>query len=273
MIPLSNLHTHTHYCDGKYSPEEMVHAAIREGFVSLGFSGHSFTPCDATYCMLPETTPLYKEEILRLKEQYKDQIEIYLGTERDYYTDPAEYTDDYDYILGSVHYVFKGRNCLAIDHAAEVQETAIRDLYDGNGLALVRDYYELMAKLPARVKPDVIGHFDVITKFNEGNRYFDEDSPAYKAMTLEAMDAILQDCNLFEMNTGAIARKKRSTPYIAPFLLRHLKERGGEIVINSDCHDWHYLTCAFDQAVELAKAAGFTHAKILKNGGFADVTL
>ena len=55
MIPLSNLHTHTHYCDGKYSPEEMVQAAIREGFVSLGFSGHSFTPCDVTYCMLPET--------------------------------------------------------------------------------------------------------------------------------------------------------------------------------------------------------------------------
>ncbi len=273
MIPLSNLHTHTHFCDGKDSPEEMVQAAIRAGFVSLGFSGHSFTPCDMSYCMLPESIPLYKAEIRSLKEKYKDQLEIYLGTERDYYTEMEEFTDDYDYVLGSVHYVFKNRQCLAIDHASEIQENAIRDLYDGNALALVRDYYELMARLPAKVKPDVIGHFDVITKFNEGNRLFDEECPAYKNIALEAMDAILKDCRLFEMNTGAIARKKRSTPYIAPFLLRHLKERGGEIVINSDCHDWHYLTCAFEQAAELARAAGFTHAKILKNGGFADVAL
>lgn len=273
MIPLSNLHTHTNFCDGKYSPEEMVQAAIREGFVSLGFSGHSFTPCDVSYCMLAETTPLYKAEIRRLQEKYKGQIEIYLGTERDYYTEAAEYTDDYDYILGSVHYTFKGRHCLAIDHDAEIQKFAIRELYDGDGLAFVRDYYELMAKMPARVKPDVIGHFDVITKFNEGNVLFDEDCPRYKNMALEAMEAIMKDCRLFEMNTGAIARKKRSTPYIAPFLLRYLKERGGEIVINSDCHDWHYLTCAFEQAAQIAKEAGFTHAKILKDGGFADVAL
>ena len=69
MIPLSNLHTHTHFCDGKDSPEEMVQAAIRAGFVSLGFSGHSFTPCDMSYCMLPESIPLYKAEIRSLLPQ------------------------------------------------------------------------------------------------------------------------------------------------------------------------------------------------------------
>ncbi len=273
MYPKSNLHTHTNFCDGQYSPEEMVQAAIREGFVSLGFSGHSFTPCDMSYCMLPERIPEYKAEIRRLQEKYKDQIEIYLGTERDYYTEHSQFTDDYDYILGSVHYILKGRRCYAIDHAASEQIAAVQNVYDGDWMGLIRDYYGLMAGLPARVHPDVIGHFDVITKFNEGNCLFDEDSPAYRSIALEAMEAILPHCHLFEMNTGAIARKKRTTPYIAPFLLRYLKEHGGEIVINSDCHDWHYLTCAFDQAVEIAKAAGFTHAKILKNGGFTDVTL
>ncbi|MBQ8610963.1 MAG: histidinol-phosphatase [Oscillospiraceae bacterium] len=273
MYPLSNLHTHTNFCDGKYSPEEMVQAAIRENFVSLGFSGHSFTPCDMSYCMLPEKIPLYKAEIRRLQEKYKDQIEIYLGTERDYYTEHGEFTDDYDYMLGSVHYILKGRRCYAIDHAESEQIDAVREVYGGDWWGLIRDYYELMARLPERFTPDVIGHFDVITKFNEGGRLFDEEDPVYKNVAMEAMEAILPHCRLFEMNTGAIARKKRTTPYIAPFLLRFLKEHGGEICINSDCHDWHYLTCAFDMAVEQARAAGFTHAKILKGGRFEDVKL
>ena len=37
-----NLHTHTTFCDGKDTPEELVEAAIAKGFDSIGFSGHSY---------------------------------------------------------------------------------------------------------------------------------------------------------------------------------------------------------------------------------------
>ncbi len=37
----SNYHTHTTFCDGENSPEEMVLAAIDAGLPELGFSGHS----------------------------------------------------------------------------------------------------------------------------------------------------------------------------------------------------------------------------------------
>lgn len=43
MKHLQNLHTHTIYCDGKDTPEEMILAACEKGFTSLGFSGHSFS--------------------------------------------------------------------------------------------------------------------------------------------------------------------------------------------------------------------------------------
>ena len=46
----ANLHTHTSFCDGKNSPEEMVRSAVEKGFDVLGFSGHSYTPFDETYC-------------------------------------------------------------------------------------------------------------------------------------------------------------------------------------------------------------------------------
>ena len=39
---LSNLHTHTKFCDGSNTAEELVEEAIDKGFVSLGFSAHAY---------------------------------------------------------------------------------------------------------------------------------------------------------------------------------------------------------------------------------------
>ena len=47
MIEKQNLHTHSSYCDGKDTPEELVLYAINSGFSSIGFSGH-ISPKDYT---------------------------------------------------------------------------------------------------------------------------------------------------------------------------------------------------------------------------------
>ena len=41
-----NYHTHTDFCDGQNTPEEMAEAAAKKGFPALGFSGHSYTDFD-----------------------------------------------------------------------------------------------------------------------------------------------------------------------------------------------------------------------------------
>ena len=38
---LQNLHTHTTYCDGINTPEQIILTAIDKGFGAIGFSGHS----------------------------------------------------------------------------------------------------------------------------------------------------------------------------------------------------------------------------------------
>ena len=50
----ANFHTHTTYCDGKNTPEEMVQAAIALGMTAIGFSGHSHSVTE-TYGMDPKT--------------------------------------------------------------------------------------------------------------------------------------------------------------------------------------------------------------------------
>ena len=54
------LHCHTVYCDGKNTPEEMVLAAIENGMHALGFSTHSYTSRDLTYCIRKEKIEDYK---------------------------------------------------------------------------------------------------------------------------------------------------------------------------------------------------------------------
>ena len=102
MAVLSNAHTHTIFCDGKNTAEEMVLSAIENGFVSLGFSGHSFVYPDDGYTMKPEAEKAYIAEIRRLKEKYKDRIAIHLGLELDYYSH-IDLTP-YEYWIGSVHH-------------------------------------------------------------------------------------------------------------------------------------------------------------------------
>ena len=38
---IQNLHTHATFCDGKNTPEELIHEAIRMDMDSLGFSSHA----------------------------------------------------------------------------------------------------------------------------------------------------------------------------------------------------------------------------------------
>ena len=104
----SNLHTHTTFCDGKNTPEDVVKEAIERGFDIIGFSAHAYTPTNSQWCLKKEREDAYAKEIIRLKEEYKDKIKILLGLELDYYSEVD--TSQCDYTIGSVHYVYKNGN-------------------------------------------------------------------------------------------------------------------------------------------------------------------
>ena len=80
---LQNLHTHTTFCDGADTPEEMILTAIEKGFDSLGFSAHSFMSYSPMFVKKGDKTGMYKKVVTELKEKYKDQLKVYLGLEVD----------------------------------------------------------------------------------------------------------------------------------------------------------------------------------------------
>ena len=271
MTGFQNLHTHTTYCDGNLRPEGMIKAAIKKGCGSLGFSGHAHVPFDLIFSMKHETTRKYMSEVKALKEKYEGTIEIFLGLEQDYYTDRQP--EGLDYVLGTVHYLKKGDKFVSVDASESHLKAIVNTYFGGDYYAMAEEYYESMAGIIKRTNADIVGHFDLITKYNNGGRLFDETHPRYKAAALSAMDEILKDCKIFELNTGAIYRFGKTDPYPSAFLLKELLNRGGEVAVTSDSHDGESIGFRFAEMHELLKTCGYKHTKRLTKNGFTDVGL
>ena len=245
---MKDLHVHTTFCDGKNTPEEMVEAAIEKGLDTLGFSVHSYMDFDLSYCIRKEKIEDYKKEINRLKEKYSDKIEILCGVELDYLS--VMDTSGFDYKIGSVHYV---KTCDGYE-AVDLGEEAFLKIAEkmGGFYEIAENYYEYVAKL-GEIKPDIIGHFDLITKYNEDDRLLDTKNPRYVAAWKKAADALIPLNVPFEINTGAISRGVRKTPYPAPEIIDYLKQNGAKLIMNGDTHAKENLCYQFDKWEYLLK--------------------
>ncbi|MCI8656706.1 MAG: histidinol-phosphatase [Oscillospiraceae bacterium] len=269
-----NLHTHTAFSDGKNTPEEMVLGALQAGCASLAFSDHSpMSPAADPdgWSMNPEKVPAYRAEIIRLREVYAGKLEIFLGLEQDIDSPPP--AEEWDCLIGSVHGVWAGGCYLPVDESADAFDRAVREYFSGDCLAFARAYYRREAEAAGKTGCDIVGHFDLITKFNENGCRFDESDPRYRSAALEALEALMEKDVIFEINTGAISRGCRTTPYPAPFLLDAIRQKGGRVCITSDSHRADTIVHAFPQAAALAGSCGFREAWVLAKKGFQPVDL
>ncbi len=232
-----DLHMHTTFCDGKNTPEEMVLSAIEKGLKTVGISGHAPTPFDASYCIAVEKLDEYFSEVERVKEKYADKINVLSGLEVDYYSEvPKKYLERADYIIGSVHYIFKNGEYIVVDNTAEILRDACARLWDGDAYAMIDDYYKTVADVVRKLDPDVIGHIDLITKFIETDEFFDTSDPRYMESSRSAAKALIPFGIPFEINYGAITRGYRTLPYPEKPLLDFIIENGGRTIKSSDAH-------------------------------------
>ncbi len=260
----TNLHTHTVYCDGKSTPEEIVLSAIKNGFNSIGFSEHGYVPFDPDCCM--NDTDGYICEITALREKYKNDIRIYLGVEEDAFC-PAD-RERFDYIIGSCHYIFAGGKYYPVDLSREYLERCIISAFDGDALSLAKSYYEAFCEYIIRRRPDIIGHFDLITKFDETDTPRFLDNKEYIKLATGYMKKAVEVGSPFEVNTGAISRGYRKTPYPQQELLHELLKLDGKIILSSDSHSADTLDFAFDETKKYLYDIGFRHVYVLCDGGF-----
>ncbi len=264
----SNMHTHSTFSDGKNTPEEIVKTAIEKSFTAIGLSDHSDTaPYDPSYCMMRDAYPAYLATLAELEKKYEGQIEVLSGIELDYYSEPVG--EEFDYRIASVHYLCRGFECFPIDHSLPQQLDCIERLCGGSKLDMAKRYYDLVVEHVARTRPEIVGHFDVITKFG----LFDDGDPVYEKVALEALDEVLKHCRVIEVNTGAISRGVRTVAYPNDFLLRRVLEKGGAVTLSADSHAAPTIDCHFAESVEDLRKIGFDHILSLGKKGFSRIDI
>ena len=263
----SSVHCHSTLCDGKNTLQEMASAACAQGLTTLGFTGHSHTPCDREYCMSPRRTAEYKATIAKLKAEYKGKVDILCGIEWDQFSDDKRI--GYDYWIGSVHYL-RGAvtgKYYEIDFRKQDLQDCINADFGGDALAAVEAYFRSVAEVAA-LKPDILGHVDLIKKLNRDGSFFDENSDRYRAAALGALEAAkAADC-ILEVNTGAVFRGYRDDFYPSQWLLGEWSRMGGKVIITADAHSTDCLTFGYEEAARQIKAAGFTSVQVLTGAGF-----
>lgn len=262
-----SIHTHNTFCDGKNSLEEMAAAAYAAGVHYFGISCHSHTPISLDVgAVLSADMSSYRNSVLQLREAYRGRMEVLLGIEWDSCSDIQP--EGFDYWIGSVHYQHGANEKYYAADWGEEQFTACRDeLFQGDSLAVAEGYFSQVKRVAA-MKPPILGHFDLITKLNAGNRFFDENDPRYRHAALDALQTVDPLATVLEINTGGVSRGYRAAPYPALFLLKEWNQMGGQVILTSDSHSTETILYGYDQAAELAKAAGFNHCVLLTRNGF-----
>jgi len=250
-----DFHLHTNYCDGKNAPAEVAKQAFADGIEILGFSEHSYLPFESL-SLFPDKQTQFIRDVTALKETYRGRMKILCGLEKDILSTVEE--DAFDYVIGSVHYLKVDDQYPAIDESPEVTANTVMNDFHGDPYAYAKAYFESVSHLFDHVHADIIGHFDLLTKFHEKHPLLDTSDQRYICAWKNAVEALIPYGKPFEINSGAISRGWRTTPYPAPDILRFIYEQGGRIILSSDSHAKDTLRYRFNESRELALSCGFT---------------
>jgi histidinol-phosphatase (PHP family) len=231
----------------------MVRSAIGKGFSALGFSSHAQLPGGEPGNLTAESALRYADEIRSLGDAYRDVITLSCGVEAEYtpgYCAPDR--EDYaaikpDYIIGSVHYVVQGTRRCPVDHTPELLARGIAEIFDGDAERFVRAYFAQIREMARTYDFDIVGHADLVRKFNARHPFFDETAAWYAQEIGHTADVLAASGKIVELNTGAISRGWLDDAYPAKPFRDLLRARGARFILSADAHAADALDCAFDR--------------------------
>ena len=283
MSILANYHTHSVFCDGKSTLEEVAKSAFDCGIKYLGFSSHSAYPATTGCEMHPENFQKYKATIEELKKQYSGKMEVFYGFEADYlpplsWPDYSYYKNfNPDYLIGSVHFVWNRdvpqNGTMTVDDETEKVKNGLENIFFGDGKKMVQTYFDHQRQMLKSCDFDIIGHIDLIRKRNAALKFFSETDSWYKNELQATAKEIAKAGVVVEINTGGMSRGAIDSPYPSLEFLKILKKLDVPILFSSDAHSSEHLVYGFDVAADLAKKAGYSERYYLTTTGWNKIAL
>ena len=240
-------HTHTYFsADSTAKPEEHILKAIQEGLEEICFTDHY--DCLDGWRLNCEA---YFEELLPLKEKYKDQIKVKIGIEIGIDIDAFEESNTqaskypFDFVIGSIHTV-------------NLQDIT-QDCYYGT---MSKDkahekYFLTMKECVENIDGfDVLGHLDYARRYGP----YEDKTINYKKhqhIIDDIYRTLISKEKGIEVNISGIRRFGVSLPGYDQ--IKRYYDLGGRIItIGTDSHDSEFVGVHVDEVMNMLQEIGFT---------------
>lgn len=242
----TDYHMHTTFSDGRNSHQKMVAGAIKAGLQEIGFSDHICLNNPDWSAKISDVPKMY-EAISKLREE--STISIKFGLEVDWLAGREKEivkvldgNPELDYVIGSVHYI----NDWIFDDDSyrfdEYQKWDIEELY--------KVYFNLVQKAAQSKLFDIIGHPDLIKKFNFRPKGDVSDCLKETAKVFKASGVCV------DINTSGLDLPCQEI-YPSRELLEFCFAEGVPITFGSDAHSFDKIASHFDEAIKFVKEVGY----------------
>ena len=250
--------------------EAVVEAAVARGFTHYGLSEHC--PRDRVEDLYPDEHALgpaglaaafasYVDKALALRERYADRIELLVGFETERLP-PTSWaarmtalraSAPFDYVVGSVHDV----DGTWVDYKPEVT-AGLAERLGGRDALHVR-YFDALIDLVETLRPEIVGHLDLVRKFDGPRASL---SPAVLLHVERVLEAVRAAGAMLDVNCGA-ARRGYSPVYPLPAILERARHMGIAVTLGDDSHGAHDVGVGLDGCVAAIAAAGYREVSYL----------
>jgi histidinol phosphate phosphatase HisJ family len=258
-------HVHTDYSDDSvYLMEDVVKDAIKKEIDEICFCDHVdygikwdwdekipmvYRDNGEPYANVDY--PKYEKEILFLKEKYKEQIHIKMGME---FGMQMHTIEKYQRLFNRYDFDFIILSC----HQVEDTEFWTQDFQRGRTQKEYNEryYQEILDIVKIYKDYSVLGHLDLITRYDENGVYpFNH----IKDIVSEILKIVIEDGKGIEINTSSHRYGlKDLTP--SRDILKLYKSLGGKIItIGSDSHKEEHLGAYIEETKKELKNLGFEY--------------
>jgi histidinol-phosphatase (PHP family) len=253
------------------SLEDVVRTALGAGFTCYGLSEHA--PRYRAQDLFPDEADLSPGDLVRafanygrraveLREHFAGRIELLIGFETEalppegWLEQMSELRQEhpyFDYVVGSVHHV--DGNCIDMSPEATEQAAAAA----GGRERLECAYFDLVAEMVERLKPEVVGHMDLIRKFRGERISFSPEVLRHVEGTLEAVRAA---GSMLDVNAAPV-RRGLGPAYPAPPILAQAHRMGIPVTLGDDSHGPREVGVGLDGCLRDIAAAGYRQVHFL----------
>lgn len=260
---LYNFHSHTQFCDGRADMDQFIHAAVEAGFLHYGFTPHSpLVGVESSCNMDINNVDAYFDTANRLKAEYKNRMNIYIGMEVDYLNEECGPAAQYiqamplDYRIGSVHFIPSDHGFIDIDGRFENFRKKVETYFSNDIRYVVESFYRQSTRMIEAGGFDILGHFDKIGHNASHFKAGIENEAWYKQLVNNLIDLIIEKKLTIELNTKAWTDHRRTFP--GERYLARLAEGGVAVLVNSDAHYPELINASRDVGFDMLARNGYS---------------